>query len=147
MTDKPDLFSMLASIDSQDRAAFDDIEKDFSPFMMMKWMASCKDPTRILMVNELLNISVFALHKEKRLLYYLCCAIADGDKKRYNWVPRYKNQNKVKSDIIAEYFSITEKEAKACLWKYKKEDYVEMLLEMGYTEKEIKALSKKLNDS
>lgn len=145
MSRKNDIFNILSKIDVGDISAYDSIEKEFSPFMAMKWMASCKDPQRILATNQLLNLCVFNLHREKKLLYFLACCISDGERKRYNWIKRYKNVDTTKANLISEFFSITEKEAKTGLWKYATEDYLEMAQELGYNNDEIKKIKKKIS--
>lgn len=141
---RPDIFKILSHVDNMDKDAFEEIEREFSPFMTMKWMASCKDPNRIVAVNELLNLTVFNLHREKRLLYYLCCCISDGEKKRYNWIPRYKDKDKAKIEIMSKYFGISYKEARTGTWKYNTDDIVEMAEELGYDNSEIKKIKNKI---
>jgi len=99
---KISIFDILNKIDDGDYKAYEEVEKDFNPYMTMKWLASCKDPVRIRLVNEIINPLVFHLNQDKELMYYLMCSISDGKRKRYNWVKRYKNPNKEKEKIISE---------------------------------------------
>ena len=109
-------------------------------------MASCKDPKRIDRVNKLLNVVTFSLHGHKRLLYLLSCALSEGNPKRYQWIPRLKRSNK-KLEVVAAYVGATEKEVRGSLHLYETSEVLEMASELGYTDKEIKALKKSLNDS
>lgn len=141
---KISIFDILNKIDDGDYKAYEEVEKDFNPYMTMKWLASCKDPVRIRLVNEIINPLVFHLNQDKELMYYLMCSISDGKRKRYNWVKRYKNPNKEKEKIISEYFKISLREAKDSGERYNMEEVVEMMVEMGYTDKEIKKVIGKI---
>lgn len=141
------LFDMLSAIDSGDYKSYEKFEDEFNPFMTMKWMAACKDPIRITRVNELLNVVVFALHDHKQLLYNLSCALTDGDTKRYKWISRQKNVDTVKVELVSEYFDISPREARTSIGLYDTDDFIEMAEEMGYNDKELKSLKKKINDT
>lgn len=144
---KGPLFDILNAIDVGDSGAYKKYEKDYNPYMIMKWMAACKDPSRIILVNELLNTNVFRLSKEKELLFYLSCAISDGEKKRYKWIKRLKNKDKSSIEVVSQYYDITKREARISLSVFNNDDIIEMAQELGYTDKELKTLKKSLNDT
>lgn len=146
MPNNNSLFEILESIDKRDIEAFQKHVGDYNPYMTMKWLASCKDPKRIDRVNKLLNVVTFSLHDHKHLLYLLSCALSEGDKKRYNWIKRFKSSNK-KLQIVSAYFGVTENEVRSSLHLYDKDAVLEMASELGYTDKELKTISKSLNDS
>lgn len=146
MPDKDSLFDLLSAIDRGDKSSYEKYEDQYNPYITMKWLASCKDPIRISRVNGLLNVVSFSLNKDKKLLYYLSCALSDGEKKRYNWIKRYKNNENTKVEILSAFFNITPREARTSLHLYTIEDWIEMAIELGYTEKEIKALHKKIKN-
>lgn len=135
------IFDVLNCIDTRKIERFEDIEADYNPYMTMRWMAACKDANRITRVNGLLNVVTFNLHADKKLLYYLSCALSDGNTKRYQWINKYK-EDKTKNEIISMYFDITPREARTVHHLYNGEDLLEMAEELGYNEKELKKLQK-----
>lgn len=138
------LFDVLKKID-RGTAVYEDIEKEFSPFMTMKWMASTKDPTRIHLINQLVNLPIFILGKDKKLLFNLLLTVADGNDKRYNWIKRPKKIPVEVLEVVCDYYEISYKEATDSLAIMEKKDVIDMAIDMGYTEKELKGLKKKLN--
>lgn len=139
-----EIFEILKKIDCG-TAVYDEIEKDFSPYMIMKWMASTKDPQRIQLVNQLLNSSLFALGKDKKLLFNLCMTISDGEERRYKWTKRPKKVPEEIINTVASYYDISHNEALTSLHILSKESIIDMTKDMGYTDKEIKSLKTKLN--
>ena len=146
MSKNDSLFDILKSIDKCETTAFEKHSDQYNPYITMKWLASCKDPKRIDRVNKLLNVVTFALHDHKHLLYLLSCALAEGDTKRYQWIPRLKRSTK-KLEVVCAYFGTTENETRGSLHLYDADAVLEMATELGYTDKELKALKKSLNDS
>lgn len=137
-----DLFEQLKKIDHQEIEMADDPEfmKDFSPFMINKWYSYTPDPKRVLLVNELLNPMIFALHSEPKLLFYLACCCSDGKQKRYSWLKRPKKQNENLLTMVADYYDITFGDAEHALEELERDDLLEILEGMGYDDK----LSKKI---
>lgn len=146
MSKNDGLFEVLKSIDARDIDAFEKHSDQYNPYITMKWLASCKDPKRIDRVNKLLNVVTFSLHDHKHLLYLLSCALSEGDSKRYQWIPRLKKSNK-KLEVVCSFFGTTENEVRGSLHLYDSGDILEMASELGYNDKELKALKKSLNDS
>lgn len=139
------LFDILNAIDDVDPSKYEELSDDYNPFMTMKWLASCKDPARIIRVNELLNVVTFTLHAHPQLLFNLSCALSDGRRQRYNWIKRYKDTRKKQIEIMASYFDITPREARTSIFLYTDDDILEMAEELGYTEQEIKKLKKHID--
>jgi hypothetical protein len=132
-----DLFEQLKRIDNQEIKLANDPEfmDSFSPFMINKWYSYTTDAKRVLLVNELLNPMIFALHKEQKLLFYLACCCSDGTQKRYSWIKRPKKFNKDLISMVSEYYNITAGDAERALEELEKEDLHEILEQMGYEDK------------
>jgi hypothetical protein len=143
MSKKNDIFYILSKIDEMDTTAYGEFEKEFSPYMCMKWMAGIRDPKKILYVNTLLNSVVFSLSKEKKLLYYLACCTSNGTKNRYNWIKRPKKPNKDLIDVVMKFYDMSYNEARDSLKLISKNDIIDMAKQMGYTDKEVKSLKSK----
>lgn len=131
---KPTIFDILEVIDACELTEYENIEHQFSPYMTMKWMAACRDPNRITLVNDVLNVFVFNLSSEKLLLFYLACVISDcgGGNVRYNWIKTKKRTSDIRVELISEYFDISHIEAESGLWKYDTDDYLDMAEHLGY---------------
>jgi len=140
-----DIFEQLEKIDSFDLDAIKDEQffKEFSPFMINKWMAATTNPKRVLLVNEILNSMIFELHREKKLLYYLACASSTGPE-RYSWVKRPKNTPDPVVEVVSDYYGMTHREAKMSLKLIDRDDILEMAEELGLDNKEIKKIKKHL---
>ena len=143
---KKDIFYILSKIDAGNSQAFDEFEKEFSPYMAMKWLSGTKNSRQILLNNQLLNSVVFALSKEKKLLYYLSCCITDGKPQRYSWIKRPSKPSKELIDVVSKYYGMSYNEAVDSLKLISKDNLIEMATEMGYTEAEIKKLKSKKYD-
>lgn len=137
------IFDILRDIDARQISSFEDIGDEYNPYMTMRWMASCKDSNRVTRVNELLNVVTFGLSSDKKLLYYLSCALSDGESKRYQWIKKYKEEPTIIS-VVSEYFHITPREARTVIHLYDKNSIIEMAVDLGYDDKELKKLSSKL---
>jgi hypothetical protein len=140
-----DIFKLLKSIDNNTVEYDESVEKEFNPYMVMKWMSSTKDPKRILLINQLMNSSVFLLSKEKRLLFNLTRAISDGNEKRYQWLKRPKKLPEEITKVVSSYYDISHNEAIASIPYLSKSEIFDMATDMGYTNKELKSLKTKLN--
>jgi len=142
---KKDIFYQLDRIDKFDLSAIEDEEfyKAFNPYLVTKWLASTSNPKKILLVNDLLNCVVLSLHKEKKLLYYLACASSTGPD-RYKWTKRPSNKGNMVLDIISRYHKISQREAKASLSLFTREDIIQMAEELGLEKKELDKLKKLL---
>lgn len=140
-----DIFEQLNKIDSFDVSAIDDDEffKQFNPFMINKWMAATTNPKRILLVNGILNPTIFQLNREKKLLYYLSCCASTG-KERYTWIKRPKNTPDPIVDLVSVYYGISPREAKQSLILLSKDDILEMAEDIGLEKSEVKKLKKHL---
>lgn len=144
---KTDIFKVLEDIDSQNIKSYEDNESHYSPYMVMKWMSSTRDPKQLQLVNGLLNLTSFMLSKEKKLLYYLSISASDGKQKRYNWIKRPKQIPTVIVDVVSSYYEITPKEAIESIPYISKSDIIDMGISLGYTDSEIKKLKKSVDDS
>lgn len=138
------IFEVLKVIDSGNHKRFSEVQDAYNPFMTLHWLASCKDSTRVDLVNRSLNLHTFNLSSHPELLFKLACAISDGKPRRYQWVKGKKLSKTFtkKEELISQYFDISLREARDSQFLYETEDIVEMAIELGYTDKEITKIAK-----
>lgn len=143
MSDKLDLFEVLAKIDEQDIEYFNNLsaeqKKSIEPYMLMLWLSGTKSKVQLQLINLTLNTTVFQFSNHKDLLYKLAIASSDGKKKKYKWYKR-KNVQKHSTSvaILRKYYTCSSKTAREYISLLSCDDIVELAEEMGEQDDVIK---------
>lgn len=147
-----DLFQLLGQIDRKDYHIWQSLtseqQKEFSAYMTLMWMAGTTDPFQILMLNEVVNTTLFSLPEHRELMLKLLAVCSNGQSKRYTWV-KYKlggNGTKVKLAIklLMEHHRYSEKEAEDVYPLYSTAELIELAESQGWQKDELKDLAKEL---
>ena len=147
-----DLFEALAAIDRKDYGYYDRLteeqQKKFSPYMMVRWMSNMKGSAalqqyHVLSVNEFANTHLFSefVSKHPKLQWLLLTTVSPNmGKHRHEWMA-YSGKtakNKRAQKLLELYPHIKNDEAELLAQTISDEEYKNMLIERGYTDKEIK---------
>jgi hypothetical protein len=146
-----DIFDLLAQIDRKNYDLWDklseDQRKEFSPLVVMRWMAGMSDPVQLIFLNEIINTSVFPLGTQKEFLLKLLTVCSNGKTKRYSWT-NYKlsgeKKAKLSVKLIAERYGMSIKDAEDARRLFNVDDLLELAEEQGLQKEEIAALKKEL---
>lgn len=143
---KLDLFDLLNKIDSGNRTFFDDLDDDlkkqFSPLLTMRWSSSAGG-TQALLLNELVNTTVFRMYNHPGLMYRLLVTSSNKKKMRYDWIKKKpKDKSKpLSAEVIRKYYNCPNKDARIYLKRLPLEEILDMADALGYdgdTVKDIK---------
>ena len=144
-----DIFTLLDQIDKKNYYIWDSLteeqRKEFSPLIVMRWMAGCTDPAQIVFLNDIVNVSVFVLGNHKEFLLKLLTVCSNGKQKRYQWV-NYKlgGSKKVKKsvELVATHYRLSIKEAEDSRKLFSEEEILELAEAQGWQKDEIADLKK-----
>ena len=147
-----DIFQLLGKIDSKNYNLWNELneeqQKEFSPLVTMRWMAGTDDPFQLIMLNEVVNPTVFNLPDHKELLLKLLTICSNGNQKRYSWV-NYKLTSTKKSkkavELISSYYGMSLKEANDSLRLFSPEEIQELGELHGLQKDELKDLKKEVS--
>lgn len=147
-----DVFQLLAQIDRKNYEVWDTLtdeqKKEFSPLVVMRWMAGTTDPVQIIFLNEIVNVSVFPLGDHKELLLKLLTVCSNGGTKRYSWinykVSGGKKTGKLSTALIANQYNMSIKEAEDARRLFSPEEIMELAEIHGLQKEEIADLKKEL---
>lgn len=144
---KINIFDVLNHIDSGDIYYYDNLtdeqKNSISMFMLCQWMTCMNNQQQLKAVEAIVNPYIFSLHKHKTLLYKLMVIASSGTKKNYKW--NYKKKKKSTSasvSIISEYHDLSNKHAEEYINMFKKEDIIDMAMELGYDDNYLKKIKK-----
>ena len=146
-----DIFTLLDQIDKKNYYIWDSLteeqRKEFSPLIVMRWMAGCTDPAQIVFLNDIVNVSVFSLGNHKEFLLKLLTVCSNGKSKRYQWV-NYKlggsKKLKLSVELIANHYQLGIKEAEDTRRLFTDEELIELAESEGWQKSEIADLKKEL---
>lgn len=146
-----DIFAVLEQIDKKNYDLWDrfteEQRKEFSPLVVMRWMAGCSDPFQLILLNEIANILVFPLGDKKELLLLLLTACSNGRSKRYKWVNYKVSSSKKKKrsiELIAQHYGLALREAEDSAKLFSPEDIMELAELHGLQKDELTELKKEL---
>lgn len=148
MNKKVDIFQYLREIDDGNLEFFhnltNDERKSVAPYVVMMWMSGTKSKTQILLLNELLNTSVFSMPAHSELLHKLAFCSSDGNSKKYNWPKKKKNPSKASNSvkIVKRYYKCSSRVAQEYLAMLNSDDVIEMAHELGEPDSVIKEIRK-----
>lgn len=146
-----DIFQLLGQIDAKNYGIWDTLtpeqQKEFSPLVTMRWMSSCNDPFQLIMLNEIVNPTVFNLPDHKEFLLKLLTVCSNGKNKRYGWV-NYKaggtKKAKMSVQLIAEHYNMSLVEASDSVRLFSAAEIFELGEMHGLQKDELKNLKKEL---
>lgn len=149
-----DLFDTLRKINSKDGNHYsslsDAAKKEYSPFMIQRWLTGTTDKRQILMLNTFVNPFVFEFQKhDAELLHRLFSAVSSGQNYRYSFPKQVKSgagKSKMTIDIIAKEFNCCKRHAKEYMAIMSSEDIIAMAEDQGYQKKELTALKRELKN-
>lgn len=147
-----DVFQLLGQLDKKDYQIWDhlkdDQKKEFSALVTMRWMTGTSSAYQLVLLNELVNTTVFAMPEHKELMMKLLAVCSDGSQKRYGWV-NYKmasgsKKTKLAVKLIAARYDINESDAQDTLLHFNQEELIEIAESLGWQKDEISELKKEL---
>ena len=103
MSNKLNIASEMAALDSKDRAWYDELtdeeRKKFSNFLMIRWSSAVGGDTELQQYyvqscNHYLNKHIFDINKHPKLQWLCCTAVSPGmGNHRHNWIaPKKKDK-------------------------------------------------------
>jgi hypothetical protein len=147
---KLDIFELLLKIDRKDYGIWetltDDQKKEFSPLIVMRWMAGMTDPQQLIFLNELVNPLVFNLH-DKELMIKLLTVCSNGKSKRYSWI-NYKvngaRKKRASVQLVAKHYQMSYKDAEDSMKLLTDDDIMDIAGLQGLQKDELTELKKDL---
>ena len=150
-THKLDIFSVLNQISMKKRNYYEGLseeeQKAFMPLIVMRWLSGTRNARQVVFLNELVNPSVFSLHKHKQFLYYLMTVCTTGNGQRYFWNKTLsKRSSKTPTSIktICEFFGYNTREAADALSLLSNDDILSYAEDLGKQPDEIRKIKKEL---
>lgn len=141
-----DIFTTLKQSDKQNYGYYDELsdraKKEFSPWLIQRWLASQK----LELVNELTNPLISQVPPD--LAWKLLCAIGMPTKRRYKWMTPPKQLSGGKSELmiqlIAEYYSVSTRVAKDYARLLTSDQIIDIALAANIEKKQLTSLKKSL---
>lgn len=133
---KPDIFELLGHIDRQNAGYLkglpEEERKGFAPIVTLRWLSGSGDAAQLLNVNELVNSTVFNLHKHPDLLFKLMIIATPPKKHSYRYLkPMGKIKVTKRLDVIKRFLGVSTRDANDFVPLYSPEDILEMSEELG----------------
>ena len=150
-----DVFQLLGRIDKKDYHIWEtlnvDQKKEFSPLVTLRWMTGTNSSYQLILLNELVNTTVFTLPSDrKELLMKLLAVCSDATGKRYQWV-NYKMSGSKKSKLaiklVATALNIAEHEAEDTIKHYSDDELISLAEDQGWQKEEVKDLKNSMKKS
>ena len=152
MTEKIDIFDALKKVDAFDIAYFNSLtpeqKKGLSPYVLMEWLAGCKSPLQITLLNGLVNGTVFNLPSgHQDLLYKLLLVANDGKATKYKWVKKKSKSKKYSTcvDVLKRTFDCSTEVALGYVKLLDYEDIAEYAMDLGEQDDTLKKIKKELS--
>lgn len=149
-----DIFDLLSKVDRKDYDLWnkltDEQKKEFSPLVVMRWMAGCEDPYQLIVLNEIVNTTVFSIGakpERKDLMLTLLTVSSNGRSKRYKWKPYKVSGSKKQSmsvELIAKHYRMSFADATEALKLFTPDEVIEVALAQGWQKEEVAELKKEL---
>lgn len=148
-----DLFQALGSISKRKLDWYDTLspedQKAASPFVLGRWLTGTADQAQLVRLNTFVNPYMFSLGQDKALLFKLLAAACTGKTGRYYWLkaPGTKSIPKLKLEVLKQFYEASTKEAQSYVELTDGDTVIEMALELGWDDEQIKQLKKELKGS
>ena len=150
-THKLDIFNVLNQISTKKRNYYEGLseeeQKAFMPLVVMRWLSGTRNARQVFYLNELVNPSVFSLHKHKKFLYYLMTICTTGHGQRYFWnktLSKRSSTTPVTTQTICQFFGYNTREAADALPLLSDEDILSYAEDLGKQPDEIRKIKKEL---
>jgi hypothetical protein len=147
---KLDIINEMAQLDTKNRAFYDELtdeeRKKFSTYLMLRWGSVVNGIPELQQyylqaMNERVNKRFFDINKHPKLQWLLLTTVSPNmGKHRHEWIAYNSKtaKNKRAQKLLELYPHIKNDEAELLADKITDEQYKTMLVERGYTDKEIK---------
>jgi hypothetical protein len=137
-------------ISKKDIPFFDGLEdyqvRQLPPLIMMKWMKVTNNKAQVLMLNELLNTTVFHLYKHPKLCYKLMM-VCSKSKGSAGWLkPPSKHKDSQILSVVSEYYDCSFETAERYLKLFSNDDILEIAEMHGIDKETMTKLKKELNE-
>lgn len=133
-----DIFKVLGNADVKYRDFYSSLseteQKQFAPFLAMRWLSGTSSPLQVYMINEVINQYAFSLFAHKQLLWNLLTVATSGKKQKYSWI---KAPNKASSSkpmatkILQQYYGYSSKHASEAANVLSKDQIIAIADELG----------------
>ena len=153
MAYKLDIFALLGDISDPKKQDIysklgDDERKGFAPLVVMRWLTGTSDERQIMLINEFVNTSVFALAKHPHLLMLLMEASNTKSRRHYQWLGiKTKKRNVETLRAIGEYYEMSQREVRLMNPLPPPDEVIEMAEACGWQKEEMAKLKKELKDA
>lgn len=150
MSDKLDIFDTLSNIDAGNLSYLYDLplehQKQFTPFVAMRWATGTSSKSQILKLNAFVNPFAFSLSSHKPLLFNLMLACSDGKQKSYKWVKRasFGSGKSASVQVVCKYYSCSSSRAREYLKLLSAEEVVDFATSLGEDSTVISSIKKEL---
>ena len=147
---KLDIGYEMAQLDTKNRAFYDELtdeeRKKFSTYLMLRWGSVVNGIPELQQyylqaMNERVNKRFFDINKHPKLQWLLLTTVSPNmGKHRHEWMAYSSKiaKNKRAQKMLELYPHIKNDEAELLSYKMTDEQYKSMLVELGYSDKEIK---------
>jgi hypothetical protein len=148
-----DVFPLLERLDRKDYQIWETLtpeqQKEFSPFILLRWMAGTLDPLQLIFLNEIVNGWVFEMGEHKELFMKLLAICSNGKPKRYSWV-NYKitgqKKTKLSVKLLMDFYDLSEADATDTRRLFSPEELLDLAMHAGWQKDEISDLKKELKN-
>ncbi len=148
---KLDIFTVLEQISTKNLNYYDALseeeQKAFMPLVVMRWLSGTRNARQVYFLNELVNPSVFSLHKHKKFLYYLMTLCTTGSGQRYFWNKTLSKRSSAAPTVnatIREFFGYNSREAADALPLLSNDDVLSYAEQLGKQPDDIRKIKKEL---
>ena len=150
MVNKLDIGFEMAQLDTKNCAFYDELtdeeRKKFSTYLMLRWGSVVNGIPELQQyylqaMNERVNKRFFDINKHPKLQWLLLTTVSPNmGKHRHEWMAYSSKiaKNKRAQKMLELYPHIKNDEAELLSYKMTDEQYKSMLVELGYSDKEIK---------
>lgn len=149
MASKIPLKDMLSALDRNNYNFIenleDDVAKDFSPWLAMRYASSCRGKFAahyLIMVNDLVNHNFTAISKHPLLQWKLLAVCGAGSVQFHEFIrpPKRRGKNDIQEFISKIYTTANNDELALLEMQLSEDDIYEMAVSLGYDDSEIKKL-------
>jgi hypothetical protein len=152
---KLDIFKLLNAVDTRNgdwlSEQSEDVRKEFAPPVIMRWVATVTDSRAAIymlwMVNEQVNVHLFALHQHPDLVYRLLASCGMGRKLSHQWLAGNKRKvnNKAFALLAQHHPEANERELELLMGLHTAETFRQFVDDCGVQANEAKEMLKAYN--
>lgn len=145
-----DIFQVLNQIDKKNFNQWnewsEEQKKEFSPYMILRWMAGTDNPGQLIRLGEIACSTVFEFSSKKDLMLLILTTCSIDGPKRYKWLaPKGADKTQPGSiKLISEVYGLSAKDAEKSLKLFSNDDIIQLAEHCGMQSDEIKLLKKEL---